>query len=426
MNKYYIHDARKCDDLFSTPNVDLIITSPPYYNLKDYGSENQIGFQQSYEEYLKDLELVFGKCFKITKKNASLWIVIDNIRKDNNFKLLSFELINLVSKSGWNLQDIIIWKKDRTIPFTHKGEMRNIFEYVLFFTKGKDYKYYPDRITSIQNLKEWWQKYPERYSPKGVLPTNIWDFPIPIQGSWGNNYIRHFCPLPEGLIKRIILLCTDINDVVFDPFAGTGSVLSVAYKLKRNYIGSDLNNEFKQKFLQYLRTINVESNIESDITFNQLEEFSNTITKLRILKFPKTLYKLLLKSKNKYIGSIKYILAQSSDGNLKRVAEKKLNCKYILVTDNKFTNMEKLIDDSLVLTKKIPLSKFGIKAEIKAVSEKDAIKYFKDTSLWCYYDGKTHLPPQKVKLQDIYSNKNKDSVPPIYSSIRIVKEELKW
>src|SRR5690606_21611299 len=155
MNQYFIQDARKVDELPLKSLVDLIITSPPYFDMKDYGSKNQIGFGQNYDNYLRDIELVFSKCFSITKDTGSLWIVVDILRKDGELKLLPFDLIKKVQDGGWKLKDIIIWEKDKTVPFTHNGEMRNIFEYVLFFTKTDKYKFYRERITSINDLKEW-------------------------------------------------------------------------------------------------------------------------------------------------------------------------------------------------------------------------------------------------------------------------------
>ena len=160
MNKYFIHDARHIGEL-NISQVDLIVTSPPYFDMKDYGSKNQIGYGQKYEDYLSDLGQVFKQCYSITKDSGSLWMVVDNLRKEGQTYLVPFDVIRRVEKSGWILQDIIIWKKDKTVPYAHKGQMRNIFEYVLFFTKSKDFKFYRERITSITDLKEWWGKYPQ-------------------------------------------------------------------------------------------------------------------------------------------------------------------------------------------------------------------------------------------------------------------------
>src|SRR3989344_275632 len=193
MGEYFIHDARTLSKVVSN-DIDLVLTSPPYFDLKDYGSANQIGYGQAYDDYLNDMERVLKQCFKVTKDTGSMWLIVDTLKKSGQFKLLPFDLCKIAEKAGWKLQEIIIWEKDRTLPYSRKGEMRNIFEYVLFFVKTNDFKYYPKRITDF-DLKEWWIKYPERYSTGGKIPTDIWKFPIPVQGSWGSSYIRHFCPL---------------------------------------------------------------------------------------------------------------------------------------------------------------------------------------------------------------------------------------
>ena len=66
------------------------------------------------------------------------------------------------------------------------------------------------------------------YNPHGPVPTNVWDIPIPVQGSWKTPAIAHACPLPPDLIERLVFISTDPGDVVFDPFAGTGVVVAEA------------------------------------------------------------------------------------------------------------------------------------------------------------------------------------------------------
>src|SRR5207253_1419630 len=146
-----------------------------------------------------------------------------------------------LSGVGWLLKDIIIWNKTRTLPWSGHGQFRRIFEYILFFAKTSAFKYHVDRIKEPDDLKEWWVKYPERYSPKGKVPSSIWTFPIPVQGSFSRSNFRHFCPFPSSLIERILLLTTDLGDCVFDPFAGSGVVLAQAKAMGRRFIGCDVN-----------------------------------------------------------------------------------------------------------------------------------------------------------------------------------------
>lgn len=425
MNQYFIHDARTIDNIPLKSKVDLIVTSPPYFDMKDYGSDNQIGFGQTYEKYLEDIGIVFNKCSFIAKETASLWVVVDILKKDSEIKLLPFDMAQSIQKAGWQLRDIIIWQKDKTIPYTHNGEMRNIFEYVLYFTKTPNFKFYRERITSINDLKEWWQRYPERYSTNGKSPTNIWDFPIPLQGSWGKRYIKHFCPLPEKLIERIIHLSSDVNDVVLDPFAGTGAVLSAAYRLRRQYIGSDLNNSFRQMFLNYVKSVKP---IEvSKLYENQeLKKYSRVIEKLRMLKFAKKLY-LEYKKKIPEDTSILSIVAIPTHAKASDLPKNKIvSCSYIFVSSKKILPKLEILNE---LVEKKPLSKFGVHPEIKVLSEENTMKLMKKTGksqYWRYDNGIVYRSGEsagKLKEQALSGGQNK-KFPSIFASINLEKEEL--
>ena len=143
---YNISDARLLKTRIKEKIVDVTITSPPYWKLKDYGSESQIGFGQRYETYLADIKNIFRDVFDITKETGSLWIVIDTFKKGGETHLLPFDVANCLRNVGWKLQDIVIWVKDKNLPWSHKGKLRNIYEYILFFSKSSNFKFYVDRI----------------------------------------------------------------------------------------------------------------------------------------------------------------------------------------------------------------------------------------------------------------------------------------
>ena len=208
--------------------LDCTITSPPYWNIKDYDQPNQIGFGQSYDEYLAVMGEVFRKLYDHTKSTGSLWMVVDTLRVNAELPgqaarqlPLPFELSSLAAKSGWTLREVVVWKKDRTLPWSNGRRFRNLFEYVLFLVKSDNHKFKVDRLRDFE-FREWWLRWPERYNPNGRQPSNVWEVPIPVQGSWRTPRIPHVCPLPEELVKRMVLLSTDPGDVVFDPFAGDG------------------------------------------------------------------------------------------------------------------------------------------------------------------------------------------------------------
>jgi DNA modification methylase len=368
---YAVHhqDARELDLTVPIESVDVTITSPPYFDLKDYGSDRQIGFGQDYKTYLSDLKAVFQKIHTVTKAHGSLWIIIDSFKRDQELLPLPFDLANELKTVGWSLKDIIIWKKERTLPWTKPGATRNIFEYILVFSKrGHRHQYFPDRLREIEDLKHWWVKYPERYNPQGKSLEEIWSFDIPTQGSWGNGYIRHFCPLPENLVQRIIELTTNPGDVVLDPFSGSGTVPAQALFTGRKYIGFELNKGYIDAFSNYI--FNNKEKKTKDFQHNRIRvnalEFEQRIIELRILKMGRLLLRNLLK---RYPESKIAVLVEKSDIS---PAEKfKLTAahySFFLIPAKISKEVLKYITD---LCANPPLSKYGIQATVKVVKDKE-------------------------------------------------------
>jgi len=303
-SSFYIHDARNIKDKITDKIVNAVITSPPYFNLKNYNVENQIGFGQNYETYLEELQNIFSYCANIVKDSGSLWVIIDTFREKGSLKLLPFDLVKQL-KDEWILQDILIWVKDKTRPWSAKGKFRKIYEYILFFTKkgSTDFVFNIDKIKVTTDLKKWWVKYPERYNPKGKTPVGVWSFPlpdygiweisIPVQGTWGNGWVKHACPFPPELIERILLLTTNEGDVVLDPFAGSGSVIAQARVMGRKAIGFDINPKYKK---MYIETVYPEFKQQWKIRKKEIRKMEinqkilqEKIIKLRKLKYPKEL-----------------------------------------------------------------------------------------------------------------------------------------
>ena len=293
INVVYNKDARTILKTISPDvRISTTITSPPYFDMKDYGAENQVGFGQTYSEYLEDLKSIFQDILKITKDDGSLWIVIDTFKRNSQVVTLPFDLSRELKDIGWLLQDVIIWKKDKTVPWSNNGFMQRKFEYILFFTKSNKYKSNKDktRIYDTSQLKRWWVKYPERYNPKGKALDEVWEFPIPIQGSWGDKYIKHFCPLPKEMVATMIQLSTDESDLVLDPFAGSGTVLSESAYMKRKYIGFELNKNYVEMFQNYLNKTLKKNRKEYDsFKNNGQNDFEKTILELRALKYARLL-----------------------------------------------------------------------------------------------------------------------------------------
>ena len=259
-HNYLVADSRNLVQVYQQQGLekaDLVLTSPPYYDTKSYGKNNdQIGCNQLYRDYIADTVNVLQQSYAVTTDNATLWLVMDTVRRDKKLYPLPFDinakleeeaLSNQSRGGGWRLRDIIIWNRPKNLPWHARGRLKHEFEYILFFSKNDNYKYHIDRIRKIYEYKDWWLTYPERYNPKGKPPSNIWQFSIPIRG-WGNSHQRHLCPFPFPLIERVLTIASDPGDLILDPFAGSGSVLGLAFYMKRNAIGFDISQEYKDEF----------------------------------------------------------------------------------------------------------------------------------------------------------------------------------
>jgi len=386
---YDIHqyDARKIDRLIKEPIVDVTVTSPPYFDMKDYGYKEQIGFGQSYQEYLNDIGIVFKSIYACTKPTGSLWVIVDALRKDGEIIALPFDIANKIKESGWKFREIIIWEKDKTVPWTHKGQMRNSFEYILMFSKTDDYKFFIDKIRDYEVLKSWWIKYPERYNPKGKTPDGIWHYPIPTQGSWGNGYIRHFCPLPEDLVARILTLSTEENDVVLDPFSGSGTVLAKALNMNRKYIGTELNFEYISMFKNYIKNTNKEKQAVyqkgKKYSIDQMD-FEKIILQLRALKYARILLKKLSEQGVNIVQKIK--VEKSMEMLLKKNSVDCYNYTILMSSLDEKRILEEIIN---TIISKAPLSKYGIEPHFFYVDKIEELLK-QNENLYSYSNKITH------------------------------------
>lgn len=421
LDTYHIQDARQLLSVLPASQfVDTTITSPPYWNLKDYGSRNQVGFGQNYEEYLDDLGKIFSAVRRVTKSTGSLWIVADTIKHNGELKLFPFDLARRLSQSGWILHDIVVWHKDKTLPWSHRGKLRNIFEYILFFSKGKKFKYNLSQVRETEGLKEWWVHYPERYSPQGKAPTRTWSIPIPRQGSWGENWVRHFCPFPPELVRRIVVLTTKRGDVVLDPFAGSGVVLAQAKALERNFVGFDLRKAYRRMFETKVRPSIIaleKKNKQSEHAEKKRDKFSAVIWKLRKTKYPRELLRLYEKEHGK-----------SGVVGLIALSRQKHFLEIVFIFRGGKLPAKSFISRLDQLMRRPPLSKYGLRVRTrvlnlsgKGVARRNGFNLRETLSL--YEEGKTHrVHAQSTTRKFLESLRNgngvrKQTIPPLGSNI---------
>ncbi|MEI0530636.1 DNA methyltransferase [Brachyspira pilosicoli] len=244
-HKIILGDSRYLSKI-KDKSVQLIITSPPYWQLKDYGSENQIGFNDSYEEYINNLNLVWKECYRILSDGCRLCINIgDQFARSvyyGRYKVIPIrtEIIRFCEALGMDYMGAIIWQKNTTMntsgggsvmgsfPYPRNGILKIDYEFILIFKKlGNAPKPTKEQKEESVLSKEEWNTYFASH----------WTF----GGAKQNEHIAMF---PEELPRRLIKMFSFVNETVFDPFAGSGTTLLAAKNLGRNSIGYEINKDF--------------------------------------------------------------------------------------------------------------------------------------------------------------------------------------
>lgn len=225
--------------------VQSVITSPPYWNLKDYGHPEQIGHGEDYERYHQRLEKVWSECYRVLNQSGTMWVVIDKITWKGDIVHIPFDIVKHCQKLNFFLKDIIIWNKPTAIAGMSKRNIVNKNEYILFFSKDKrHYKFNPPEESKIAT--------PDFNKENGRL-TDLWRFPV--KAGSIRKTPNHKAPYPRELIKRIVQISTDVGDTVLDPFLGSGTTMKVALQLNRRCIGYEINRNFAPLIAERLKAI---------------------------------------------------------------------------------------------------------------------------------------------------------------------------
>lgn len=244
-HKIIFGDSRSLNQI-KDKSVQLIITSPPYWQLKDYGTEDQIGFNDSYEEYINNLNLVWKECNRVLADGCRLCINIgDQFARSvyyGRYKVIPIrtEIIRFCESLGMDYMGAIIWQKTTTMntsgggaimgsfPYPRNGILKMDYEFILLFKKlGNAPKPTPQQKADSEMTKEEWSQYFSSH----------WNFN-------GVKQMGHIAMFPEELPKRLIKMFSFAGETVFDPFAGSGTTSLAAKHLGRNSIGYEINKEF--------------------------------------------------------------------------------------------------------------------------------------------------------------------------------------
>ncbi len=232
-------------------SIRTVVTSPPYWSLRDYAILSQIGMEDDPDEYVASLVRVFDEVWRVLRKDGSLWLNIGDSYtsggrtwrapdKKNPIRAMSIrpptpkglkpkELVGIpwrlafaLQASGWYLRSDVIWRKPNAMPESVKDRPTRSHEYLFLLTKSERCYYDRTAVPEVngRNLRTVWDINTQPFSE------------------------AHFATFPPELVARCIKTTSEPGDVVLDPFLGSGTVAAVAIQNQRAFIGIELNPEY--------------------------------------------------------------------------------------------------------------------------------------------------------------------------------------
>lgn len=263
-------DARQMAEL-NNESVHLAVTSPPYWQIKDYGARGQIGYGQSLHEYLYDLGRVWTECFRVLQPGRRLCVNIgDQFARAliyGRYKIIPLhaEVIAQCQAAGFDYLGAIIWQKKTTMntsggavvmgsfPHPPNGIVELDYEYILLFKKpGPPPKVSPQiKAASEINKEEWKQLFAGHWTFGGARQT------------------LHEAMFPEELPRRLIRMFSFVGETVLDPFLGSGTTAKVALDLDRSAIGYEINPDFLPLVREKLCPAQGRLLTAADVTFEE-------------------------------------------------------------------------------------------------------------------------------------------------------------
>jgi site-specific DNA-methyltransferase (adenine-specific) len=238
-------DSRQMTELPDS-SIHLVITSPPYWQLKDYGSRDQIGFNDSYENYINNLNLVWKECYRVLYPGCRLCVNIGYQFARSvyygRYKIIPIreEIIKFCENVGFDYMGAVIWQKVTTsnttgggvqmgsYPYPRNGILKLDYEFILILKK------LGDAPKPTKEQKELSKMTAEEWN---TFFAGHWNF----TGTRQDNHIAMF---PEELPRRLIKMFSFVGDIVLDPFTGSGTTNLAAKNLGRNSVGYEINSDF--------------------------------------------------------------------------------------------------------------------------------------------------------------------------------------
>ena len=286
-------DAAEKLKVIDAESVHTCVTSPPYFGLRDYGTSGQIGLEQTPEEYVEKLVMVFREVRRTLRDDGTLWLNVgDSYAKNRKAGCKQKDLIGIpwllafaLRADGWYLRQDIIWQKPNCMPESVRDRCTKSHEYIFLLSKSPRYYFDAEAISepiADSSIKRYMQSIDAQTGSdrqpgktngnmKAALPRFGGskygdDTREEFRTKSGNEYIpllkrnrrdvwaigtggfkgAHFAVFPEKLVEPCILAGCPVGGTVLDPFAGSGTTGVVAKRLGRKFVGVEINPEYRE------------------------------------------------------------------------------------------------------------------------------------------------------------------------------------
>lgn len=306
--KIYNKDSRNLTKFLKEGSIDFVLFSPPYWKLRDYGYPKQIGYSQTYEEYLDDMSKVFSECFKVLRDGRFMAINVGTVVSNEGMKFITADFVKLCEKANFIFRKDIIWNKPRGTTKWQRGGTQftqhpyplwyntNInHEFILIFQKGER------EDIDLSNEPKFNRTFLRQ------VAYSVWDI-IPVTSPKLDE--KHVAPFPEEIPRRLIRLFSFKGDTILDPFAGVGTSNKVAKQLGRRSIAFELSKEYCK--LQKDKVASVKFDSDSEEIFDHSGKYGIKVAKEKLEKAERDLkkaqkdYDELTKKESKKSGIMKF------------------------------------------------------------------------------------------------------------------------
>lgn len=243
------------------------VTSPPYWYLRDYGIDGQIGMERDVSDYIRSLVLVFSQVMRVLREDGTLWVVVGDSytsgsrrtratdRKNPHRRMdtrpptpeglkekdlvgTPWMLATALRDSGWYLRSDVVWRKPNCQPESVADRPTNDFEHVFLLSRSPRYKYDVEAVRG----------------PNGRRLRAVWDIrTTPNRRTEGD----HPATFPDELVERCLSLTSDVGDRVLDPFVGIGTTATVAKRMGRIPLGIELNPDYADMASRNLAAVRI-------------------------------------------------------------------------------------------------------------------------------------------------------------------------